>query len=119
MCTAHLESPASRSSAGDPSDLDCAQTDECPQEVQQAPAIDYLAKDYPAFRRLVLDRITQLVPGWQERSAADLIFHAGFIIPQRLVVVARTITIGQRINPVCTAAAMATRSVGQEGCGGG
>ncbi len=44
----------------------------CPDEPTPAPVIDYLAKDYASFRRLILDRITQLVPGWRERSAADL-----------------------------------------------
>ena len=34
--------------------------------------IDYLAKDYQGFRRLMLDRLSLLVPGWTERSAADL-----------------------------------------------
>lgn len=55
-----------------PSDFDCQATTVCPPEVRPAPVIDYLAKDYPTFRRLVLDRIGQLIPNWQERSAADL-----------------------------------------------
>ena len=55
-----------------PSDFDCRPVTTCPEEPRPAPVIDYLAKDYPGFRRLVLDRITQLVPGWQEVSAADV-----------------------------------------------
>lgn len=55
-----------------PSDFDCQTTTVCPPEMPTAPVIDYLAKDYPSFRRLVLDRIGQLIPHWQERSAADL-----------------------------------------------
>ena len=55
-----------------PSDFDCRPVVECPDEPDGPPPIDYLAKDYPSFRRLVLDRVTQLVPGWGERSAADL-----------------------------------------------
>ena len=55
-----------------PSDFDCKRTLVCPDEPAPAPVIDYLAKDYASFRRLILDRITQLVPGWRERSAADL-----------------------------------------------
>ena len=55
-----------------PGDFDCKQTLVCPDEPAPAPVIDYLAKDYASFRRLILDRITQLVPGWRERSAADL-----------------------------------------------
>jgi hypothetical protein len=55
-----------------PSDFDCRPVTTCPQEPPALPVIDYLAKDYASFRRVILDRITQLVPGWQERSAADL-----------------------------------------------
>jgi len=55
-----------------PSDFDCKPTIVCPDQPAPAPVIDYLAKDYASFRRLILDRITQLVPGWSERSAADL-----------------------------------------------
>ncbi|TYT23816.1 putative baseplate assembly protein [Luteimonas viscosa] len=55
-----------------PSDFDCAQSLPCPTEVAAAPDIDYLARDYPGFRRLMLDRMDLLVPGWRERSAADL-----------------------------------------------
>ena len=36
-----------------------------------APQIDYLAKDYASFRRLMLDRLSVLVPDWRERNAAD------------------------------------------------
>jgi predicted phage baseplate assembly protein len=35
------------------------------------PRLDYLAKDYDSFRRLMLDRMSQLVPGFAERSPAD------------------------------------------------
>jgi len=35
-------------------------------------AIDYLARDYASFRRLLLDRLALLMPGWAERRAADL-----------------------------------------------
>lgn len=55
-----------------PSDFDCQATPTCLEEPPPAPMIDYLAKDYASFRRLILDRITQLVPGWRERGAADL-----------------------------------------------
>jgi hypothetical protein len=55
-----------------PSDFDCKSVTLCAVEPPAAPVIDYLAKDYASFRRVILDRITQLVPGWQERSAADL-----------------------------------------------
>lgn len=55
-----------------PSDFDCRPVTICPEEPPASPVIDYLARDYASFRRVILDRITQLVPGWRERSAADL-----------------------------------------------
>lgn len=55
-----------------PSDFDCAEARSCPPEAVAAPVIDYLAKDYPTLRRLMLDRLSLLVPDWRERSAADL-----------------------------------------------
>ena len=55
-----------------PSDFDCAEAPACPPAPQVRPDIDYLAKDYPGFRRLMLDRLNLRVPGWTERSAADL-----------------------------------------------
>src|SRR5947209_9927702 len=36
------------------------------------PEIDYLAKDYASFRQLMLDHLALRVPGWTERSEADL-----------------------------------------------
>jgi hypothetical protein len=53
-------------------DFDCAQTPACPPTIGERPEIDYLAKDYDGFRRLMLDRLSLLVPGWSERSPADL-----------------------------------------------
>jgi hypothetical protein len=55
-----------------PSDYDCAATVACPAEALSRPDIDYLAKDYTGFRRLMLDRLNLLAPGWSERSAADV-----------------------------------------------
>jgi hypothetical protein len=55
-----------------PADFDCAAKPLCPPVVGPKPDIDYLAKDYQGFRRLMLDRLNLLVPGWTERSAADL-----------------------------------------------
>src|SRR5262249_57995500 len=43
-----------------------------PPVVGAQPDIDYLAKDYQGFRRLMLDRLSLLAPGWTERSAADI-----------------------------------------------
>jgi hypothetical protein len=55
-----------------PADFDCAQTPVCPPDIGVKLNIDYLAKDYLGFRRLMLDRLSLLAPGWSERSPADL-----------------------------------------------
>ena len=55
-----------------PSDFDCLDEPACPPEPSDEPEIDYLAKDYASFRRLMLDRLSILMPGWAERSPADL-----------------------------------------------
>jgi hypothetical protein len=55
-----------------PSDFDCAIALPCPPRPATKPRIDYLAKDYTGFRRMMLDRLSLLTPGWSERSAADL-----------------------------------------------
>lgn len=54
-----------------PNDFDCAVDDRCPPEVLPEPEIDYLAKDYTSFRRLMLDRMATIAPDWTERNAAD------------------------------------------------
>lgn len=53
-------------------DFDCKEAIPCPPDQVPPPEIDYLAKDYQGFRRLMLDRLSQLVPGWNERSPADI-----------------------------------------------
>ncbi len=55
-----------------PSDFDCKPVTECPPEVLPEPEIDYLAKDYASFRRLMLDRLAVIMPDWRERNPADL-----------------------------------------------
>lgn len=53
------------------SDFDCS----CKQSTQQdffEPAMDYLAKDYSSFRRLLLDRLSLIIPNWKERNSADM-----------------------------------------------
>jgi Baseplate J-like protein len=54
-----------------PNDFDCAVPDVCPPEVLPEPEIDYLAKDFTSFRRLMLDRMATIAPDWTERNAAD------------------------------------------------
>ena len=53
-------------------DFDCRPEKECVAPVVEAPEIDYLARDYASFRRLILDRMALLVPRWRERNPADL-----------------------------------------------
>jgi len=55
-----------------PSDFDCKPVGACPPPVFPAPQIDYLAKDYASFRRLILDRMALIMPDWQERNPADI-----------------------------------------------
>jgi len=58
--------------AGCPSQFDCRSRTDCPPEALDEPALDYLAKDYQSFRRLMLDLIPERNPGWVERLPADL-----------------------------------------------
>jgi hypothetical protein len=55
-----------------PTDFDCRQLQICPPERAVEPVIDYLAKDYASFRRLLIDLIPQLNPAWLERNPSDL-----------------------------------------------
>ena len=54
------------------SDFDCAQRDLCPEPQLPPPYINYLAKDYASFRRLILDRLAVIMPDWLERNPADV-----------------------------------------------
>src|SRR5512140_3187282 len=54
------------------SDFDCESVKTCPPEAWPAPPINYLAKDYASFRRVLLDRMAQTAPDWKERNPADL-----------------------------------------------
>lgn len=58
--------------AGCPTRFDCRRLVDCPPEELDEPALDYLAKDYQSFRRLMLDLIPTRNPGWIERLPADL-----------------------------------------------
>jgi hypothetical protein len=55
-----------------PSDFDCKAECTCPPGVHHAPLIDYLAKDYQGFRRIMLERMSLLTPQWTERAPADV-----------------------------------------------
>ncbi|WP_375448804.1 putative baseplate assembly protein [uncultured Nostoc sp.] len=55
------------------SDLDCLQQPQtCPPQQLVEPDINYLAKDYASFRQLILDRLSLIMPDWQERHVPDL-----------------------------------------------
>lgn len=54
-----------------PSEFDCESVVECPPQKLPQPEISYLAKDYASFRRLILDRMSVLMPEWRERNPAD------------------------------------------------
>ncbi len=55
-----------------PSDLDCKNESVCLPEVTPSPEINYLAKDYASFRQLIFDRLSLLMPEWQERHVPDI-----------------------------------------------
>ncbi|MDV3353851.1 putative baseplate assembly protein [Leptothoe sp. LEGE 181152] len=55
-----------------PSDFDCETERICSPEPTPTPAINYLAKDYASFRRLMLDRLAVLMPQGFERNPADI-----------------------------------------------
>ncbi len=54
-----------------PSDFDCKPKQVVAVSKYPEPPIDYLAKDYASFRRLLLDRMSTVIPDWAERNAAD------------------------------------------------
>lgn len=54
-----------------PSDFDCKADTTCPPAAASEPEIDYLAKDYSSFRRLMFDRMSVLMPEWRDRNPAD------------------------------------------------
>lgn len=57
---------------GCPSDLDCKPEPVCPPAQRREPDIDYLAKDYDSFRRLMLDRLALTIPDWTESHIPDI-----------------------------------------------
>ncbi len=67
-----------------PAEFDCRAACTCPPSVRHAPPIDYLARDFGGFRRLMLERMALLAPQWNERSAAD----AGVALVEMLAYVA-------------------------------
>jgi hypothetical protein len=55
-----------------PSDFDCAPECETPADaLPEDPTFDYRVRDYQGFRRQMLDRLSELVPGFREDDAVD------------------------------------------------
>jgi hypothetical protein len=58
--------------AGCPTVGDCVPDNCCPPDLKPEPDINYLAKDYEAFRQVMLDRMAVTAPSWTERHPSDL-----------------------------------------------
>lgn len=54
------------------SPYDCKHDCTCLPWLHTAPPIDYLAKDFDGFRRIMLERMALLAPDWTERNPADV-----------------------------------------------
>jgi hypothetical protein len=67
-----------------PSEFDCKPVEACVPAPLAQPDINYLAKDYASFKRVMLDRLSLLVPDWTERNPADL----GIVLVELLAYVA-------------------------------
>ena len=55
-----------------PTDLDCKPGAVCPPTRLGQPEINYLAKDYNSFRKLILDRMAVTMPAWRESHVPDI-----------------------------------------------
>ena len=53
-------------------DFDCKVDMICPPVTFEEPLLDYMAKDYASFVKLILSRFSNIIPDWKEKSAADL-----------------------------------------------
>jgi len=74
-----------------PADFDCKNPKVCAPEPLVEPEIDYLAKDYASFRRLMFDRLSTIIPQWQERNPADM----GVMLVELLAYVADQLSYAQ------------------------
>jgi len=63
-----------------PSDFDCRPQHDCLEPTPAVPDINYLARDYSSLRQLVMDRFKRQMPGWRDRSPADLATTLGELI---------------------------------------
>jgi hypothetical protein len=57
---------------GCPDDLDCVPTVACSEPAEPELDLDYLAKDYDSFRRVLLERLSLVMPEWTERHVPDV-----------------------------------------------
>jgi hypothetical protein len=57
-----------------PADLDCAVVAACDSDAfsMDEPVINYLAKDYASFKRVIFDRLALVMPEWRERHVPDV-----------------------------------------------
>jgi len=55
-----------------PVDFDCEEAPPRAREARAEPRLDYLARDYDSYRRMILDRLAVLAPDWTDRNPADL-----------------------------------------------
>lgn len=55
-----------------PVEFDCREQVTCPPRGLPEPVLDYLSRDFDGLRRLLLDRLSLLLPTWTDRNAADL-----------------------------------------------
>jgi Baseplate J-like protein len=53
-------------------DFDCKVDTTCAPVSFEEPSLDYMAKDYASFVKLIQSRFNQIIPEWKEKSAADL-----------------------------------------------
>ncbi|RDJ03952.1 hypothetical protein [Rhizobium grahamii] len=55
-----------------PSPFDCRSDCDCTEAAVEEPALDYLARDYQSFRRMLLDFVSARNTAWTERLPSDL-----------------------------------------------
>ncbi|MCP3868828.1 MAG: putative baseplate assembly protein [Gammaproteobacteria bacterium] len=55
-----------------PSEFDCKSPGVSSEQQDETLTPDYLAKDYNGFRRLMLERLSSLMPNWKERNPGDI-----------------------------------------------
>ncbi len=58
--------------AGCAAPADCLPCDCCPPNISPTPDINYLAKDFGGFRQAMLDRMSVLVPDWDQSHVSDI-----------------------------------------------